>query len=235
MSIYHLHIPRTSGIYVKQNVLPHLLTGGVQHFISNRTHIDINKIKSSKFVGGHFGLMPLKYMNDPEVFTIVRHPVDRFISYFKYTTGMIRSGKQAEDKLQEWLYGDQLDIQSNSQSKFLTGSMNIEYFNNNINYFQHAVNSNWYLEDYSLNLDNILTNVDKFYAYTLDNHNIFVEDLNKSLKKNFGFSTFKHADKSNMSPNIKISFSKKDIDRIIELNQLDMEVYEYVQKSKKRY
>ena len=235
MSIYHLHIPRTSGIYVKQNVLPHLISGGVEHFISNRTFIDIDKIKSSKFVGGHFGLMPLKYMENPEVFTIIRHPVDRFISYFKYTTGMIRAGQQAEEKLEEWLYGDQSIIQSNSQSKFLTGSMNIKYFNENINHFQHAVNSNWYLENYSLNLDDILKNIDNFYAYTLDNHDIFIEDLNKSLKKNFGFSTFKYNDKSNMSPNIKITFSKKNINRILELNQLDMEVYEYVQKSKKRY
>ena len=46
---------------------------------------------------------------------------------------MIRAGQQAEEKLEEWLYGDQSIIQSNSQSKFLTGSMNIKYFNENIN------------------------------------------------------------------------------------------------------
>ena len=37
------------------------------------------------------------------------------------------------------------------------------------------------------------------------------------------------------SQKTKKIFSKKDIDRILELNQLDLEVYEYVQKSKKRY
>ena len=130
MSIYHLHIPRTSGIYVKQNVLPHLITNKVEHFVSNRTSIDKNKIKNSEFVGGHFGLMPLNYMQYPETFCIVRHPVERFISYFKYTTaGQIRLGIDYQEKLYDWLYGSQSEIQSNSQSKFLTGKMNIEKFN----------------------------------------------------------------------------------------------------------
>ena len=64
-------------------------------------------------------------------------------------------------------------------------------------------------------------------------HNSFLEDLNKALKEKFGFTTFKHRDKSNSSPDIGIKFSKKDIDRILELNQVDLEVYEYVQKNKK--
>jgi hypothetical protein len=235
VSIYHLHIPRTSGIYVKNNVLPHLITGGVPHFVSNRTHIDIDKISNSKFVGGHFGLMPLDYMDNPEIFTVLRNPVDRFISYFKYTTGRIRMGQEAEEKKYQWLYGEESKIQSNSQSKFLTGRINIDKFNNGIHYLQENVKNHWFLEDYSLNLNDVLTNVDKFYSYSLDNQNIFLEDLNKALYKNFGFNTFKYKDKANCSPEIGVVFSKKDIDRIIELNELDMQVYEYVQKSKKRY
>jgi hypothetical protein len=233
--IYHLHIPRTSGIYVKQNVLPHLISGGVPHFISNRTDIDINKIKTSKMVGGHFGLMPLKHMDNPDVFTVIRHPVDRFISYFNYTTGLVRMGEEAERKLQDWLYGDQAEIQANSQSKFLTGSTNILRFNEGHKYIQDAVNNNWYLEDYSTDINKVLENVDRFYAYTLDNHNLFLEDLNKSLSKHFGFTTFKHRDRSNLSPDIGIKLTPEQINRVLELNQVDLGVYEYVQKSKKRY
>ena len=150
MSIYHLHIPRTSGIYVKQNILPNLITKKINHFVSNRTFIDIKKIETSEFVGGHFGLMPLDYMNKPTVFSIIRHPLDRFISYFKYTTGLIRSKKEIEEKIESWLYGEQAEIQSNSQAKFLTGKMNIDKFNKNINFFQSSVNNNWFIENYSL-------------------------------------------------------------------------------------
>lgn len=233
--IYHLHIPRTSGIYVKQNVLPHLISGGVPHFVSNRTNIDIEKLKASKMIGGHFGTMPIQYMDNPDVFSVIRHPVDRFLSYFKYTTGLIRMGDEAEKRLDDWLYGPQSLIQSNSQSKFLTGKINIDRFNNNHKYLQDAVNNNWYLEDWSIDLDVVIENVDKFYCYSMENHDIFLEDLNKSLHKHFGFTAFKHRDKANLSPDIGIQLNQNQINRVLELNQVDLGVYEYVQKSKKRY
>lgn len=235
MSIYHLHIPRTSGIYIKNNVIPHLISNGVEHFISNRTKIDIEKIKSSKFVGGHFGLMPLQYMDNPEIFTIIRNPVERFISYFKYTTGPKRAGTEAEEKLERWLYGDQSKIQSNLQSKFLTGSMNVEKFNKNVPIFQHAVDNEWYLENYKLNFNDIVNNLNKMKCYTLEEIDIFKLELNNSLKKEFEFSTFKHSDKANSSYDVGIKFTKSQINRIEEMNSLDMEVYEYVQKIKKEY
>ena len=71
MSIYHLHIPRTSGIYVKNNIIPHLITNNIKHFVSNRTIIDKNKISESYFVGGHFGLMPLNYMTTQKFFALL--------------------------------------------------------------------------------------------------------------------------------------------------------------------
>ena len=234
-SIYHLHIPRTSGIYIKNNVIPHLISNGVKHFISNRTKIDTDHIKESQFVGGHFGLMPLDYMENPEVFTIIRNPVERFISYFKYTTGPIRAGIEAEEKLERWLYGDESGVQSNLQSKFLTGKINIEKFNSRVGMMQDAVNNQWYLEGFSLELKDILSNVDKFKCYTMEELDLFKEDLNRSLKNNFNFSTFKHSDKANSSYDVGINFTKSHIERIKELNSIDLEVYEYVQKIKKEY
>jgi hypothetical protein len=235
VSIYHLHIPRTSGIYIKNNVIPHLISNGVEHFISNRSKIDVEKIKQSKFVGGHFGLMPLDYMESPEIFTIVRDPVERFISYFKYTTGPKRAGKEAEEKLDRWLYGEECEMQSNLQSKFLTGKLNIEKFNQDILQFQNTVSSGWYLEGYKLDIKNVISSLEKMKAYTLEELDLFKIDLNKSLLKQFGFSTFKHSDKANSSHDIGIKFDKRHINRIEEINLLDMEVYEYVQKIKKEY
>jgi hypothetical protein len=235
VSIYHLHIPRTSGIYIKNNVIPHLISNGVEHCISNRNKIDVEKIKKSRFVGGHFGLMPLDYMDSPEIFTIVRDPVERFISYFKYTTGPIRAGKEAEEKLDRWLYGEECEMQSNLQSKFLTGKLNIEKFNQDILQFQNTVSSGWYLEGYKLDIKNVISSLEKMKAYTLEELDLFKIDLNKSLLKQFGFSTFKHSDKANSSYDIGIKFDKRHINRIQEINLLDMEVYEYVQKIKKEY
>ena len=235
MSIYHLHIPRTAGIYVNNNVLPYLISNGIPHFASNRSFIDTDKIKEAKYVGGHFGTMPIELMDNPDVFAVVRDPVERFISYFKYTTGLIRTKSQAYQKLDNWLYGDQLEMQSNLQSKFLTGKMDIHKFNPGVTEFQKAVNNGWFIEDYSLDIQNIKNAVDQYYIYTIDNYNLFKEDLNKALKANFGFTTFKHKDKANESDDIGIQFTKSQIERVKELNSIDMEMYDYVQKIKKRY
>ena len=237
MSIYHLHIPRTAGIYIKNHVLPHLITSGVPHFVSNRTVIDVEKWNSSKFIGGHFGLAPLDYMDsDTKTFTVIRNPVDRFISYFKYTTGLVRAGQEASDKLERWLYGDQSYTQSNLQTKFLLGKTNINEFNKNFNYFQKNVDNAWYLEEISGGVGKAISNLDKFYAYSLENLNLFKEDMNKALEKEFSFKPFKgFNDSANRSPEIGLSLTKKQIARIEELNEMDMILYEHVSKSKKRY
>ena len=233
-SIYHLHIPRTATVYIKNNVLPHLISNGVEHFVSNRTKIDPHQIKKSQFVGGNFGLMPLDYMDNPEVFAIVRDPVERFISYFNHTTRLNMRGRLAEEKLEKWLYGDQSEIQSNAQSKFLTGKMNIEKFNS-CQGQEDAVSNQWFIEGYSLDLKDIISNVDKFKAYTLKEIDLFKLDMNRSLKNNFNFSTFKHSDKANSSYDVGINFTKSHIEKIKDLNSIDLEVYEYVKQIKKKF
>lgn len=236
MSIYHLHIPRTAGIHIKNHVLPHLITGGVSHFVSNRTIIEPSVINKSLFVGGHFGTMPLDYMDNPEVFTIIRNPVDRFVSYFKYTTGLIRAGKESEEKLESWLYGEQSEMQSNLQTKFLIGKTNIDQFNKHFNYFQHTIDSGWYLEGMDGGSQKAIDNLQNFYYYTLEDISLFKEDLNKALKHNFGFESFKHrSDPANRSPGLELNLTKSQISKIEDLNKMDMEVYEYVSKNKKRY
>jgi hypothetical protein len=235
MSIYHLHIPRTAGIYINNNVLPHLISNGIPHFASNRSFIEEEKIKNAQYVGGHFGIMPIELMDSPDVFSIVRNPVDRFVSYFKYTTGLIRTKSQAYQKLDSWLYGDQLATQSNLQSKFLTGGMDISKFNPGVTEFQKAVNNGWFIENYSLDINTIKNHIDKYNVYTIQDYDIFKEDFNKALNSHFGFTTFKHKDKANESDDIGIQFTKSQINRIEELNSIDMEMYDYVQTIKKRY
>lgn len=234
MSIYYLHIPRTAGIYLNNNVLPHLISGGVEHFASNRSHIDSEKIKKSEYVAGHFGLTPIELMESPKVFTTLRDPVERFISYFNYTTGLIKTKAEVYQKLDYWLYGEQATIQSNMQSKFLTGYMNFDKFNQGINMFQKAVYEGWYIENYSLDIETIKANIDTFNCYTLDNHDKFKQDYNSALQEHFGFTTFKHSDKANRSHDLGIEITKSQMEKIRELNSVDMEAYEYVQATQKR-
>lgn len=235
MSIYFLHIPRTSGIYIANNVIPKLVVNKVEHFASNRSIVDPEKIAKSEYVSGHFGLTPIELMDNPIVYSIFRDPVERFISYFNYTTGIIRSRSEAYKKFDSWINGEQAEIQSNQQTKFITGYMNFNKFNKGVNEYQRAVNNGWFIENYSLDVEDAKANIDIFNCYTLDNHESFKKDFNEDLKKHFSFTTFKNKDKANTSSNLGIEFTKSQIKKIEDLNSVDMEVYEYVQKTQKRY
>jgi len=243
MSVYFLHIPRTSGIYISNNVLPHLISGGIPHFVSNRTTINTDHIKNCEYVSGHFGRLPIDLMENPIIYSIVRNPIERYISYFKYTTGLIRSKSEIYKKLDAWLYGDKVEVNSNMQSKFLTGKMNYEQFNKDVvvnidfdqNHRASPVANGWYMEDYSLNINDIIKAINEMNVYTLDNHNAFKKDFNNELKKQFNFTTFKYDDRHNQSHNIGLDLTKKQLKRIEELNLVDMEIYEYVRKNQKKY
>jgi len=211
-----------------------MLSNNIDHFASNRTVIDTDKISRSKFVSGHFGRMPIKKMNSPKVFCLLRDPVERFISYFKYTTGYITSKEDAQNNLDMWLYGNQSEKQSNLQSKFLTGETDIDEFNRNIGNFDAYINNEWHLKGYSLDVDTIKKSISDIDIYTMENYNMFINDFNSELKKQFGFTSFKYNQKSNESPSIKIDISKADRERIMELNLVDYEVYDYVRSNEKK-
>ena len=234
MSIYHLHIPRTSGVYIRNNIVPNLISKKIPHFASNRTKIDADHIANSKFVIGHFGRMPLKYMDSPKVFCLLRDPVERYISYFKYTTGYITSEKLAKENLEHWLYGPQSIAQANLQSKFLTGSTNIEEFNKHIGNFDAYIDNIWHLENYSLDFNVIKQSIKNINIYTMENYENFKNDFNKEIEKQFKFKIFKYEDKANESPPVKVEIDKAHIKRIKELNELDYEVYNHVKYNKKR-
>lgn len=234
MSIYHLHIPRTSGVYIRNNVIPELISKKITHFASNRTEIDAKHIAKSKFVIGHFGKMPLKYMDSPKVFCLLRDPIDRYISYFKYTTGYITSEKDAKNNLEHWLYGPQSETQSNLQSKFLTGSTNIEEFNKHLGNFDAYIDNAWHLEECNLNIENIKNFIKEINIYTLENYDVFKKDFSKEVYDQFAIKPFKYSDKVNESPKIKVDIDKAHLKRIRELNELDYEVYDYVKSIKKR-
>lgn len=235
MSIYHLHIPRTSGVYIRNNVVPDLMSKGIEHFASNRTKIDVNQISKSKFVIGHFGRMPLKYMDSPKVFCLLRDPVERYISYFKYNTGFITDQSRAEENLDQWLHKEQSKIQGNLQSKFLTGSTNIDLFNSYIGVSGDAFIDNiWHLENYSLDIDKIKESISNINIYTMENYDKFKFDFSEEVKKQFGFNAFKYNDKSNESPRIKVKIDESHKKIIKSLNEIDCEIYDYVRKTEKK-
>jgi len=229
--IYHLHIPRTSGIYVKNFVVPHLHSRSIKHFCSNISYIDLEFIKDCQYVSGHFGLMPISQIPNLSVFTLLRDPVERFISYFNYTTKITTPEKIIMAKLNKWLYED--DTQHNLQSKFLTGSINVSKFNDSYMIKNAPVHNGWWIEDFSLNIDDIKKSLDNINAYTMEDHNTFKENFNASLNKEFGFKIFQNDYKVNSSKKNIMPISSDIMNRIKEVNSIDQQVYDYVRNNKK--
>jgi hypothetical protein len=213
-------------------VVPSLVSNSIEHFASNRLLIDTDLIKKSKFVGGHFGLMPLDYMDNPKVFTIIRDPVERFISYFNYTIVPFQGPKKVQERFNNWLYGEDSINQSNLQSKFLTGKTNIDKFNADVVLFKNTIESGWHIEDYSLDIKDVVNNLQNMQYYTFNKLDLFRRDMNECLEKQFGFSVFQNTEKINelTTARARIKPNKEELDRIEELNSVDMELYEYAQR-----
>jgi hypothetical protein len=208
-SIYHLHIPRTGGVFLRNQFLNQY--SNLNCFATHYEKLEKDNIGQYFYLGGHFGTYPIPYMNDPFIFSVLRNPIDRFLSYYKYTKPFFK-----KDMLDSWLYDEELsNIHSNTQTKFLTNSIDINNYNNNL-VNDITINNNWFIGQ---TLD-----IKKAKGF-VDNYNIFIME---EIDDIFGFSNGIKVNKSGKQPLI----TPKQYDRIVELNSLDIELYEYAIRTK---
>lgn len=225
-SINHLHIPRCSGIYIKTHIVNDLKSRDISYFATNHSEIYPETFNNKKFISGHFGLTPLKYRNDLINISLLRDPVDRFVSNFIYVHPGYK-GAQLYSKLDEWIENEN---QHNLQAKSLSQNINEDLYNS-LNHGLERAKAGWCLENKNINLNEIKKLIDGMeIVNTIDNHYKFINDLNELIYKCYGFYTFTNRNLINENYN-KIAISKNLRKNIEQVNTLDMEIYEYV-KSK---
>jgi hypothetical protein len=233
-SFYFLHIPKTSGMSVKE-VLLH--TYKDHRIYSNfLQYLDDKEMLKCDFISGHFALYPIELFKKHEkklfTYTILRNPTDRYISNYLY-----KNENPSLEKLEEHMFDNRND---NMQYKYLTCTLNmsdLKRFYDKLaskeitfdQYKEFSLSYNDLIQVYS-NIDSALSNID--YIETIDNQND-LSNLNNFLEKNINISlSTKIKGYQNTGSEKNNEFKKTIPDSfrklITEKQNLDYELYEKV-------
>lgn len=224
-SIYHLHVPRTAGMFVKGH-LQYEFVDKKQHISHSKQLVD-DEISTSYLVSGHYGIYPIALMKNPLVFSIMRNPVERFISYYKYVKFMFPEYEK-NDLLDYWISDERISKNhSNTHFKNFTGSINTEKFNKNfVN--KYTIEENWFLENCSNNIQDGFDFIDKHHVFIFDD----IKKLTDSVCDLLKIKPYKNLHKFNSSDPKDYGITKKQYAKIEELNSIDMELYEYAKRKR---
>ncbi len=228
--IYYLHIPRTSGVFIRDKVLLHSQENNKSFLSTHQINIELEDFKNKDYISGHYGLTPIPYAST--TFTILRDPVERSFSYMKYIWEHFYNYLSMEQAFIFFLTNKNFRKNlSNQQSNFLTSHIDINEYNKNTNDTAKHVTSNWYLVTKEINKNSVIESVNK------NNINIlFFEDPNL-YKKVFDFYELKNTssinlnEKINESKKVDLEFYKKYYEEIYKINEIDIEVYNFFKET----
>lgn len=226
-SVYHLHIPRTSGIFIRNHIAKYFKD---PKHVSHNMPLYEKNINNYSLISGHYATYPISLMNSPLIFSIMRNPVERYISYYKYVRHKFPEYSN-NSLLDYWINDDRLSqLHSNTHLKCFTGSINIDKYNQ---YYvsKYTSEENWFLENYSSEIKDGINFIDKNYIFTMDS----MTNLTGSISSLLQIPQFSNLYKYNSSDKSDWGITKKQYDRIEELNQKDMELYEYARNKEKEY
>lgn len=104
--LYFLHIPRTSGMSVKYSLMKSFSNYPIySNFIQ---HTDDDRMSGSRFISGHFARYPIELAKQNKQnllsYTVLRDPIDRYISQFLYTLTLSESHAHLSKKIKDQLY-----------------------------------------------------------------------------------------------------------------------------------
>ena len=135
--------------------------------------------------------------------------------------------KQVVDFFDSYLSDEKLlESVSNQQSKFLTGPVDIDKYNSNIQNLKNTVESNWFVQSNAKSIDEVFSSIDinniQIFDYKRDDT---YYEISKIVGLDYSKTLFEN--KINVSP-----FMIKDLhsiyyDKIVKINNLDLELYEY--------
>jgi hypothetical protein len=248
---YFLHMAKTSGISLQEELKD--VFKEEQMFINTAQYLNDDDMLNSKLISGHFAMYPIdlfkKNNKDIHAITMIRNPVDRAISFFifRFKIHNFFLGRKTEmptvRDFDLFLYEmKNLDFINNFQSRSMTSTLNAaalnaisnKYINGSIDRYQLTgeMFGNCHFLERSSNGSLWKHDLHKFDIIgTVDHRDIFLNKLTNLLEKNKYSSSFKNI-KKNISEfeveEIKKVLTKSQINKVIELNNYDFELYDFL-------
>lgn len=256
--LYFLHIPKTGGMTVALNFGKFLINNKIPKYPPHAPPHD-DEFNKYAFIQGHLGKYPISRTENLSIATLVRDPIDRAVSNFIYIYDKVLKNREEyksiptiDGRLKYYLFEDELYFSHrNIQSKFICSQPELNHFKDSIlDEEEYRIRSkSWYLEDIQMNFDMVKLIIDDFeIVNTTLNLKVFINRLVKWFNDNYPDLPVKEIDSQIFNINesslnfygtdydtqkLKMHLSDEDIEKILELNSLDFQLYEYVYKKER--
>ena len=212
--LYFLHIPKTAGKYVSENIKRSLDANDLSYYISTH-HPNNNNFAKKVYTAIHAGRYPIDVVPNIDVATIIRNPVEARISYFNflYTRALFSRKEYLEiespvDKLRYYLFEDpNFKLHNNYQSRFICNSADSRSFSPldfYTKYYEEMMAPflktgeafSWFVDDSNTSRDNALKAVKDFkIVNSLDRIDLFEKNINNWFNINYGIDIEFNKDK----------------------------------------
>jgi hypothetical protein len=204
--LYFLHIPKTAGRFVKENIRTTLYANDINSYTNTHYPHNVN-LNDQAYIAGHFGTYPIDVVKDIEVACIVRHPVDARISYFNFIYEPQFAGQKEYDsidsyvdKLRYYLFTDpNAASHKNYQARFICNPTDSRLFNaskfiredeailEQEGKFNDGKVFTWFVNNDKTSLEFAKKQIDSFSIVgTVDNIDEFMSKKQKWFKDNYG-------------------------------------------------
>ncbi len=221
-SVYYMHVPRTSGTFIVKNLREQKPDSNI--VAGHRYPISLDTLEQADYIAGHYSNTPVKFAD--KTFTIMRDPVERTFSYIKGMASVFYSHMPLDDTFTLFLNNEitKKNI-SNQHSKFFSGFLNLEKYNRYVHNQREMILKGWNLVDYKTNAQDVIEH--------LSNNNIQVLQYSdpELYSKVFSILDMIMPDDVvthvNSSQKISQELYDKYKSQIEDINQLDIELYEY--------